>query len=442
MPVHPVIREFVERTPIVDTHEHLIEESRRLGAPREDDKFHPCNDWAYLFRHYAEDDLRSAGMPEEVASVVWSPTAEPLEKWRAVEPYFNKAKNTGYLRAGRIAAQVLYGEEDVNADTVERITEKFRARVRPGFYREVLRDVANLELCQVNSLEHLFCETAQPDLLMQDLAFAAFCSPPALGAGKAAGVEPVTLADWHRVIDWHFATYGPRAVAIKSAVAYQRRLDYDDVPAPAAAPLFERYAKAEARDPGAGPRALTDAELKALGDHLFNYCVRRAIDFDLPIKLHTGYYVGNNRMPLHRLRRNASDAAELLLRYPQARFVLMHIGYPYQDEFVALAKHFPGAYIDLCWAWIISPGASVRFLKEALTTAPASKLFAFGGDYYTLEPVVGHARIARQGVTQALSELVEEGWLGERDALDAASRILRDNAHEVFRIADRLAAWG
>ena len=34
MPVNPTIREKVEATPLVDTHEHLIEESTRLAGPK------------------------------------------------------------------------------------------------------------------------------------------------------------------------------------------------------------------------------------------------------------------------------------------------------------------------------------------------------------------------------------------------------------------------
>ena len=33
----------------------------------------------------------------------------------------------------------------------------------------------------------------------------------------------------------------------------------------------------------------------------------------------------------------------------------MRIAYPYSDELVALAKHFPNAYVDLCWVWSIDP---------------------------------------------------------------------------------------
>jgi predicted TIM-barrel fold metal-dependent hydrolase len=137
-------------------------------------------------------------------------------------------------------------------------------------------------------------------------------------------------------------------------------------------------------------------------------------------------------MPLERLRQNAGDLCPLLQDFPDTKFVLMHIGYPYQDEFIALAKHYTNAYIDMCWAWIINPAASVRFLKEFLLAAPASKLFPFGGDYITVETVYGHSRVARMGITQALSELVEEGWLALEETPPLIERILNGNAHEVF----------
>ena len=114
------------------------------------------------------------------------------------------------------------------------------------------------------------------------------------------------------------------------------------------------------------------------------------------------------------------------------KFVLMHIGYPYQDEFIALAKHYHNAYIDMCWAWIINPVAGVRFLKEFLLGAPANKIFTFGGDYITVETIYGHSRIARLGIAQALSELVEEGWIALEETRSLIERIMRGNAQDVF----------
>jgi predicted TIM-barrel fold metal-dependent hydrolase len=127
----------------------------------------------------------------------------------------------------------------------------------------------------------------------------------------------------------------------------------------------------------------------------------------------------------------------LFVQYPEARFDLFHIGYPYQEEVLALAKHFANVYVDMCWAWIIDPGASRRFLKQFVTAVPANKLFAFGGDYVVAEPVYGHLRIARDGIARALTELVDESYLTTSEAIAVGHRILRENALEVFRVDEK-----
>lgn len=88
-----------------------------------------------------------------------------------------------------------------------------------------------------------------------------------------------------------------------------------------------------------------------------------------------------------------------------------------------MAKHYANAHIDMCWSWIINPVAAKDFLKKYLVTAPANKVLTFGGDYIPVEPVLGHATIARQGIALALTELVEEGWASVPDALELADRI-------------------
>lgn len=419
------IRDWIEQTPFVDTHEHLIEESRRLSGELHAGLF-PCDDWAYLFRHYTQDDLASAGMPAEDRGRFFTPDVCTEEKYRLVAPWWQKIKHTGYGQAVRHTLRGLYGEADLTAESAPRLAEKYREMIRPGFYAEILRERSHSEHCQVNSLERIFMQTAQPDLLRQDLSIVALSTGLDRERVEAeSGKTADTLDGWLEVIDWHFATYGPCAVAVKNQSAYTRRLDYARVPKELAEPLFARYAAGE---------TLSSDESKALQDYLFRYCAGKATEYGLPVKLHTGYYAGHGYMPLQRLRKNASDLCPLLQDFPDTRFVLMHVGYPYQDEFIALAKHYPNVSIDLCWAWIINPAAGVRFVKEFLLSAPANKLFTFGGDYIPVELIYGHSCIARQGLAQALAELVEEGWIAEEEAPALIERLMRGNAHETFPI--------
>ena len=110
---------------------------------------------------------------------------------------------------------------------------------------------------------------------------------------------------------------------------------------------------------------------------------------------------------------------------------------------VALAKHYPNAFIDMCWAWIINPMAGVRFVKEFLMAAPGNKLLTFGGDYLYAEMVPGPTpSIARKGLAQALSELVDDEWIDGRRVPELVERLMRGNAHALFDHARTLSHWG
>ena len=138
-----------------------------------------------------------------------------------------------------------------------------------------------------------FVESAQPTLLMQDLSIVGmFVGPDLKLFGEPTGIEVSTLADWHKVIDWWFDKYARYAVAVKSQDAYRRDIDYEPTPAEKVEAVFKRKLEGGSVSPD---------EQKALEDHLFWYAVSKATENDLPVKLHTGYYAGDNRMPLARL---------------------------------------------------------------------------------------------------------------------------------------------
>jgi predicted TIM-barrel fold metal-dependent hydrolase len=420
---------LIERTPFVDTHEHLVEEERRTGWTKPAPLL-PCDDWALLFTHYLNSDLIVAGMPPKEYAEFSSPEASTDRKWALLEPWWPAVKLTGYGRAVRIAIEQLYGVSELNAKTVHRVAEGYRKTVKRGFYATVLRQHAGVESCQVNSLEATFMESRQPLLLMQDLSIIAFGVGSAnwKNFSDADGLKAGDLAGWHRVIDYWFKRYAPYAVAAKTQVAYQRRLDFEDVPAERAAEPFRKLVAGE---------PVGEADRKAVDDHLFWYCVRKATAARLPVKIHTGYYAGQNSMPLGRVVQNPADFAEVLRRAPDTTFVLMHMGYPCQEQILSLAKHYSNAVVDLCWAWIISPSATERFVRDFLVTAPANKLLTFGGDYIPVEPVVGHAAIARQGLTRALEGLIQDGWVSRPEAIELLPLLMNGNARRVFRLEDK-----
>lgn len=425
--VRKTISDRVFATAFVDTHEHLIEESERLVG-----SMHPrvrCDDWAVLFSHYLNSDMAVAGMPRKELDEFLSPKVNPVDKWKLLEPYWPAVKNTGYGQAVRLTISRLYGVDELSGATVSKVQEGYEKVRKRGFYKHILQDLAKIESCQVNYLGRSFKPSAMPTLLMQDLSIVGMFS----GGGDEqiaaqTGIKAETLDDWHKVIDWWFDRYGKYAVAVKSQQAYGRDIDYEQVSAETVEATFKKRVEKS---------QWSADERKELEDHLFWYAVGKADEYNLPVKLHTGYYAGENSMPLRRLRDNAGSATELCRKSYKTRFVFMHICYPYYEEMIAIAKQWSNAYVDMCWSWIINPVAAKDFLKKFIVTAPLNKILTFGGDYIPVEPVLGHATVARRGIALALSELVDEGWLSLDDALETVDPLMRGNARTLFNLAEK-----
>jgi predicted TIM-barrel fold metal-dependent hydrolase len=379
--------------------------------------------------------MLTAGMPKEKQEAFFSPKVDPLDKWRLLEPYWPAIKNTGYAQAVRITIKELYGVDELSAKTVKKIQAGYEKLRKPGFYKYVLKDKCRIESCQVhNTLPPYkpFIESQYPELLMQDISILQMIEGPDKPDWieqevivKPTGINVKRLDDWHKVIDWWFSTYGKYAVAVKNPQAYFRNIDYQKVSAEKAAPIFKKIIN---------EKQVTPEERKQLQDHLFWYTVEKATSYNLPIKFHTGYYAFQDIMPLSRVSGNPAAAADLCRLGPEHRFVFLHICYPYYEDLIAVAKHYTNAYVDMCWSWIINPVAAKDFLKKYLVTAPANKILTFGGDYGYVESVIGHAAIARWGITLALTELVEEKLLSLSDAMELIDPIMHGNAKKIFNL--------
>jgi hypothetical protein len=120
--------------------------------------------------------------------------------------------------------------------------------------------------------------------------------------------------------------------------------------------------------------------------------------------------------------------------YPQARFDLFHGSFPYVSDMTVLGKYFPNVSLNMCWMHIMGPEVSRRALGEWLDAVPATKIFAFGGDYTVVEKVYGHLELARADVAQVLAGKVEAGRMSEADALKVARLVFRENPRRWYRL--------
>ena len=108
--------------------------------------------------------------------------------------------------------------------------------------------------------------------------------------------------------------------------------------------------------------------------------------------------------------------------------------HPYNDELVALAKHYRNIWVDLCWAWSIDPYSSRDFLRRFIHAVPINKIFAFGGDTGWPTSSMAYAIQARNEIRRALEAEAADGYMTEKDAMWIATRIMRDNQFDCFDV--------
>jgi predicted TIM-barrel fold metal-dependent hydrolase len=168
---------------------------------------------------------------------------------------------------------------------------------------------------------------------------------------------------------------------------------------------------------------------------MFHYILDLANRENLVVQIHTGIQEGSGNI-LENTRPEL--LTDLFLQYPDVDFDLFHIGYPFQNTIIVLAKYFPNVYIDMCWSHIVSPNASINFIQEFIDTVPLNKLSAFGGDYLFIDGVYGHQYLARINVAKALTLKVSDGIFDIDKAKETAKMFFYDNPMKLFRLEGKI----
>ena len=424
------IRQALDEVPMVDTHEHLDAEDAFIAQHV---------DFGRLFLHYANCDLVSAGCPlGDIERLTLDDGLSPREKWQLIAPYWDFMRGTGYGRCLEIAIRDLYGLDGLNAETVEPLSERMSANRQPGFYRQVF-EKAGIGIAlwnrsdRLGPLSRMWSEQYDRTLFVQDM-LAPHLDLLAPDWRERWGREILSLDDYLGAIEERFAAYASQASALKIGLAYSRPLYFEDRARSEVEPFFNRLLNAGWERNAAMP---TMGELRAVQDYLVHFSLQQCAKHDLTVKFHTGLQEGNgNTIGNSR----AALLNNLFFKYPNVRFDVYHISYPYQDELATLAKNFSNVAIDFCWMWIINPAAGRRALGEFLEAVPANKIHGFGGDFIFVEGSYGHAIMAKENIARTLADKVADGDMTMDRALQVGRWLLYDNPIGWFRLEGKMPA--
>ncbi len=201
-------------------------------------------------------------------------------------------------------------------------------------------------------------------------------------------------------------------VALKIPIAYDRGLDFKNVPLAQAVKAFEKLkARREAED------------IKTFQDFLFYQTCQVAAELELPIQVHTG---------MGRLQRsNALWLTQVIRDHPQTKFVILHCSSPWIQDTVALMRSFPNTYPDLSWLPQITSQGARQMIHDAIEAGAGHKL-GWGCDTWTPEESYGSLLAFRHVLASALADKVFEGYFSLEDAFLLARQITAENARALY----------
>lgn len=427
------LKTYIDSIKVINTHEH-----QRTFEQYEGQNY---NFYSILAHTYLQSDLVSAGASRLTSEEANTENLDNL--WDAYGSYLNFCRNTSYYSHFIAGFRLLYGydkpyftKEGVKnlsqqiATNYSRTNEWYdEAFTKAGFdlmlvdqywdnfnvnlnsrYFALVFNIGSIATALVNrTIEYR--ENTPAEQNFYQLA-------------EKDGFAIKTLDDYLEYCDFIFHKFIEHGVVcVKNSMAYGRTLYYAYISYEEAKSLFDKPID-----------SLSEADKKALVDFMFHWIIQKCIDYELPIQIHTGYLAGNGNVleNSHPLKLN-----NLFLRYPKAKFILFHGGFPWTGEYAALGKMFPNVYLDLVWLPQISRETAVLALDEMLDCVPYNKFF-WGGDCHFIEESAGSLEFGRDVVATVLVKRVERGLLTEETAKDIALKIFRENAMVMFRFYDRL----
>jgi hypothetical protein len=412
------IRSTLDRIPAIDTHDHLWPFERLPG---------------YV------DTPEGRGMN---LSSIWRNSYyswfNPITAWKKETPFeewwakakddFKDARATSFYRYQLSAFQDLYGVdfERITDAQAKQVNDKIFSNYRDQrWLYHVVTERANIELMfndphwarldfrtyypfgvlvfNVTTLVHAFHPSEYKNPWDDPYDYA-----------KKNGLSMGSLDEYLAALDHMFTkAKAAGAACLKTTLAYERTLRFENVPRERAAKVFGR------------PRSeLTPDEAKEFEDFIMWRLVELSAKHDLPFQIHTGQarIQGSNPMLL----------VDLIEANPKTKFILFHGGYPWVGETgVIVMRHSSHVWIDSVWLPTLSYTTAKRAFHEWLEAMPSSRIL-WGADCNHAEGIYGATELTRRCIAEVLAEKVDAGDLLEEHALRIGRQILRDNALALF----------
>lgn len=413
----------ISKLKVIDAHEHIPPEEIYLKQ-----EYSGLN----FFAGYIPNDFRSAGMSEKFINTMREPGYKPVSEWWPVlKPFWDLVKNGTYARAAIITAKELYGIDDINDNTIEKLAACIQADNTPGLYRRILKDHCNIQkviVCLGN--DNIYNEDPECKIIKRltpPIDLTCTNKNPFHKLEQMVGKKISTLNDllgasidrlWILKNSKNYVGFKiiiPQKISgdKKSAKIMFNNIMNHKYFSPVTDPLFGHK---------------SNSSPNPLKDYLLWYLIETLEKLDLPLAVHTGVWYDFRQ-------KDPKFMIELAKQFPNVRFDLFHIGMPMVRDAAMVGKNYPNVVLNLAWSNIVSQRMTARALDEILDMVPVNKVFAFGGDYRcTIQKTLGHLVMARETVSSVLGERIDAGEMSYDRAVEIAKMWFYDNPVSFYRI--------
>lgn len=426
------ILEEIDNIEIIDSHEHLFPEKSALKRKR---------DIFSLFIPYSILDLKSAGMSEDEIRLIFFEQDTPLEiRWKRFFPYWKKIRFTSFSKSILNSIKKIYGYSEINEDNYENISKAIIKNTKPGLYKKILRNICNIKVVLTQ------CYTTQVETNKDDPLLISIM-PLYLGCGS-------TSSSWESWED--FQSLGPyegfygfkkewkyKSVSIKkiddcleNQISYLKKIKeegavgvkFSTFPKLNTDSAPDRKKAKELFDDFKNGRVKKITHPNELHYYLLDNAISNAVKEGFIISVHTGYVWNDFRdySPL--------NVIPFIMRNPQGKFDLYHLGYPWIRESIMIGKSFSNVYINCCWIHIISEKAAKEAIDEIIDTLPINKIIGFGGDYTyeSIENIYGHLKMAKDNLAEIISQRISQGYMDFNSGIEVIKKFLFNNPKYLY----------
>jgi len=404
------ILEKIEGIEIIDAHEHLEPEEVRLNQKLDVFSF---------FSHYTKGDLLRAGMDEEQYKSLFNHDIPIEKRWKLFSPFWEKIRYTCYSKSVLIAVKKFYTYDDINEKNYKDISIAISERNKPGIYRKVLRDTCHIKVA-LTQCQRTDVDRDKKDPILVPVMPLLYKLPNEITMETISDLKIKSLDDYLEKQKTYFRKIKEEGAVGVKAIAYPNIEPYGEPD--------EKKAKEIFNDLKTGKIKKTHI-INPLYYFLLDRSISLAIKEGFVIAVHTGYW-GDFRTlsPLHLI--------PFLMRYPEGKFDVYHLGYPWLRETLMLAKGFSNVYLNFCWLHIISQKAAKEGMDEAIETIPTNKIIGFGGDYLApaLEKVYGHLTMAKEDIAEVVAGKIEKGWFGFDEGLHLIQKYFYTNPKDLYNL--------